>query len=179
MKVILVSGKARSGKDTAAIMMCKELKNRGHRVLITHFADLLKHICRSFFGWEGTKDEEGRTLLQYVGTDVIRKKNPDMWVDFIVRMLDYFPDEWDFVIIPDCRFPNEITGVANAGHDVTCLRIIRSESDEMTEEQKLHPSEMALDGYIPDYSIVNDGTLEELEEKIKCFTEEVLYGGNE
>lgn len=174
MKIILISGKARSGKDTAAIMMCKELRKRGQRVLITHYADLLRHICRSFFGWGGVKDEEGRSLLQYVGTDVIRKKNPDMWVDFIVQILNYFPDKWDYVIIPDCRFPNEITGMANAGHDVTCLKISRPDTGILTDAQKEHPSETALDGYIPDCSIENDGTLEELEEKIKNFIGEIV-----
>ena len=36
------------------------------------------------------KDEKGRHILQYVGTDVIRKQAPDFWVDFISSVLTYF-----------------------------------------------------------------------------------------
>lgn len=74
MKVILISGKAQNGKDTVAAYMREKLTEDKHRVLITHYADLLKYICRSYFGWDGVKDEKGRKMLQYVGTDVIRKK---------------------------------------------------------------------------------------------------------
>ena len=77
MKVILISGKARHGKDTLAGMMKEELERKSKRVLIAHYADLLKFICKNFFGWNGEKDDNGRALLQRVGTDVIRKQNPD------------------------------------------------------------------------------------------------------
>ena len=78
------------------------------RVLICHYADLLKYICKTFFVWDGVKDEKARSLLQRVGTDTIRKQNPDYWVEFISEFLKMFPDEWDYVLIPDARFPNEI-----------------------------------------------------------------------
>ena len=107
IKIICISGKAGSGKDTSAWMLKSELEKRGQVVLITHFADLLKYICKSFFGWDGVKDAQGRSLLQYVGTDVIRAKIPDFWVSFIANLLKLFPDQWDYVLIPDCRFPNE------------------------------------------------------------------------
>ena len=68
-------------------MIEDRLTNRGERVLITHYADLLKFICTSYFGWNGLKDEDGRHLLQYVGTEVIRYKNPSLWVDFVAAML--------------------------------------------------------------------------------------------
>ena len=107
MKVICISGKAQNGKDTTASFMKQALEDKGQRVLIAHFGDLVKYICKTFFGWDGQKDERGRTLLQYVGTDKIRAVSPDYWVDFIVNILTIFKDEWDYVLIPDCRFPNE------------------------------------------------------------------------
>jgi hypothetical protein len=48
MKVCCISAKARHGKDTAAAMMAEYLEKQGYRVLITHFADLLKFICTKF-----------------------------------------------------------------------------------------------------------------------------------
>ena len=66
MKVICISGKARHGKDTLAGILKTHLEDQGNKVLIAHFGDLVKYICEKFFDWNGQKDEEGRTLLQYV-----------------------------------------------------------------------------------------------------------------
>ena len=49
MKVICISAKARHGKDTAAEIMKEYLEMQGKKVLITHFADLLKYLCKSLF----------------------------------------------------------------------------------------------------------------------------------
>ena len=97
-----------NGKDFIAKEIKSQLEQNGNKVLITHFADLLKYICKSFFDWNGKKDDEGRTLLQYVGTDIIRENNPNYWVKFLVGILEMFYNEWDYVLIPDCRFPNEV-----------------------------------------------------------------------
>ena len=86
MKVVCISGKAQHGKDTTASMIKECLEQRGERVMIVHYADLLKYICRTFFDWDGNKDERGRHILQYVGTDVIRKKSPNYWVDFVAGL---------------------------------------------------------------------------------------------
>ena len=56
----------------------------GYSTLIVHYADLLKYMCKTFFGWNGEKDEFGRSLLQRVGTDCIRNVEPDYWVDFVI-----------------------------------------------------------------------------------------------
>ena len=85
MKIILIIGKARMGKDTTANIMKEQLESKGKKVLICHYADLLKYICKTFFGWDGVKDNNGRSILQYVGTDKIRKENPNYWVKFIVE----------------------------------------------------------------------------------------------
>ena len=177
MKVITISGHARNGKDTAANIMAASIKRSGHSVLIAHYADLVKYICKTFFDWDGLKDERGRSLLQYVGTDVVRKKKPDFWVDFIVSVLSLFNNHWDFVIIPDTRFQNEIYVLKTEGFDVTHLRIIRPDFDNgLTEEQKNHPSETALDNVAPDYIIENDGDLSALGEKVEKFLKENVYG---
>ena len=104
MKIVCISGKAQHGKDTTAKLLEETLKAQGNRVLIAHYGDLVKYVCKTFFGWDGKKDEKGRTLLQRVGTDKIRAVSPDYWVDFIVSILDIFCDEWDYVLIPDTRF---------------------------------------------------------------------------
>lgn len=177
MKVILVSGKAQNGKDTVASMLREKLTSDNHSVLLTHYADLLKYICRNYFGWDGNKDEKGRQMLQYVGTDVIRKQNPTLWVDFVAMMLKYFHENWDYVIIPDCRFPNEVTTMVENGFDTVHLRVVRPNFESpLTEEQQKHPSETALDDTVPDFYIENTGTLEELEATTSNWIKENLYG---
>ena len=177
MKILAISGHAQNGKDTIAGLIRNQLKADGKSVLVTHYADLLKYMCRTFFDWDGNKDERGRHILQYVGTDIIRKQAPDFWVDFISNVLTYFNDNWDWVIIPDSRFPNEIEKLATNGFDVTHIRVIRPNfKSPLTAEQQKHPSETALDNVKPDFYIYNEGSLEELETKIKLWIEENLYG---
>ena len=177
MKIITISGHARNGKDTVAAMLRDRLEAGGDKVLIAHYGDLVKYICRSFFGWDGEKDEHGRSLLQYVGTDVIRKADPDYWVQFIIRMLRFFPDTWDVVIIPDARFPNEIRAMREEGFDVTHLRVERPNfNNGLTEEQKAHPSETSLDHTEPDVLLLNDGSLEHLWILVGEFVKEKMYG---
>jgi len=167
MRVIVISGKAQHGKDTTAEMLKKCLEDKGRKVLITHYADLLKYICQNFFGWDGRKDDAGRQILQKVGTDIIRQKRPDFWVDFIIDILDLFPGEWDYVLIPDCRFPNEIDRLKEAGFDLIHIRVVRDNFESpLTPEQQAHPSETALDDVIPDCCIHNRGTLQDLQSHI-------------
>lgn len=158
MRVICISGKAQHGKDTSAEMIKGFLEDSGAKVRIIHYADLLKFICKSWFDWDGAKDDYGRTLLQRVGTDTIRAKDPDYWVDFVANLLKLFPNEWDYVIIPDCRFPNEIN-VMKANFDTLHIRVKRYDFiSPLSEEQQNHISETALDNMAPDLWIENNGT---------------------
>ena len=174
MKVCCISAKARHGKDTAAELIKEHLEYRGQRVLITHFADLLKFICTKYFGWDGQKDERGRTLLQYIGTDVVGAQNPTFWAEFVVSILNMFKKDWDYVLIPDCRYPHEVATVERA-FDTTVLRVERPNFDNgLTEAQKRHPSEVDMDNYRFDIILYNDAGLEEFKAKIVEFTEDYL-----
>ena len=170
MKVICISGKAQHGKDTTAAILKELLEADGKSVKIAHFADLLKFICKTYFDWDGQKDERGRHILQYVGTDVIRAKSPDYWADFIVNFLSMFQEEWDYVLLPDCRFPNEYELFKYSGIDTVLLRVERSGFvSPLTPEQQAHKSETALDGYRFDYVIQNDADLDKLRGTLATF----------
>ena len=172
MKVICISAKAQHGKDTVANFMKECLEAKGKRVLVTHYADLVKYVCKTFFDWDGQKDEKGRTLLQYVGTDIVREKESDYWVGFIADMLYFFEDRWDYVLIPDTRFPNEINYLKDTGFDVLYIRVIRENFESpLTEEQQKHPSETALDEYEADVLLYNDSTLENLKFSVERLTD--------
>ena len=179
MRLICISGKAQHGKDTVANMMGALFQSQGYSVLILHYADLLKHICKDYFYWDGKKDAHGRQLLQQIGTDVIRRKDKDFWVRFVSDFLSFFPRRWDYVIIPDCRFPNEIEYHRNRGLDVEHVRVIRPNFDNgMIDGQKAHVSETALDDYPVDRLIVNDGAIFDLATKVgEMFGEGALCVG--
>lgn len=141
---------------------------------MTHYADLLKYICTSFFKWDGEKDEKGRTLLQTIGTDIVRVQNPNYWVNFISDMLDFFGSLWDYMIIPDVRFPNEISVLRDRGYAVVHIKISREGISSLSNEQKSHSSEVAMDKVEGDYHIINDGNLDELKKKMKDVTESIV-----
>ena len=181
MKVICISGKAQHGKDTTALFLQANLAAAGNKVLIAHYGDQVKHICRDYFGWDGVKDAAGRSLLQYVGTDVIRRQSEDFWVDKVLEVLRFFPNEWDYVLIPDCRFPNEVERVhefvTEYGFDSCHVRVIRHNFDSpLTPEQQAHPSETALDEYDPDQYILNDGTLGDLMTTVAKLAQDLIDG---
>lgn len=155
-KFICIGGRAQHGKDTTAKMFYDCLVEQGYKAIIVHYADLLKFICRNYMGWNGEKDEAGRTLLQYVGTEVVREKRPNFWVDFVVDVISLLDDKIDFVIVPDTRFPNEIDRVRERGYPAAYIKVIRSAFDNrLTDAQKKHPSETALDYTKPDHVLVN------------------------
>ena len=181
MKVICISGKAQHGKDSVAQEIKRQLIERyggSISVLITHYADLVKYVCSKFFDWDRLKDEKGRTLLQHVGTDIVRDREPNYWVDFVSDILGFFADEWDYVLIPDCRFPNECDKMKREFDTVT-VRVIRDNfENSLTEEQRNHPSETSLDTYSFDSYINNPGTKEGLEVAVSNWIKETLYAGN-
>lgn len=175
MNVVCISGKAQHGKDTTAGIIKELLEEQGEKVLVAHYGDLVKYICRTFFNWNGEKDAAGRHLLQYVGTDVIRKKYPDYWVDFVAEMLELFNGEWDWVLIPDTRFPNEVE-VMKEKFRATHLRVIRQNFiSPLTEEQQRHPSETEPDDYYADWFLFNDGTIDNLKTAVNTWFKEIYY----
>jgi len=100
-----------------------------------------------------------RLILQILGTeggrDVI---HPNIWVNATLGDLR----ETDHVIVTDVRFPNEVEGIKRKGGKV--IKIIRPS----VVSTSTHASETSLNNYTDwDYVIVNDGTLEDLEKKVK------------
>lgn len=174
--VILFSGKAGCGKDHTANLVKNELESEGYSVLVTHYADYLKFICKSLFNWDGNKDATGRKLLQYVGTDVVREQNPDFWVNNLLSVLKMFEDNWDYVLIADVRFENEIE-IPKKLFNTVSVKIVRTDlSTSLDEEQAKHRSEVALDNYTKhDVTLHNTGCSEYLA-TVRVFVQKLLRG---
>lgn len=176
--IVGLAGYATSGKDTVASML---VKNRGFVKIA--FADLLRQAVRALnpivayqslfpteirvrdalvaYGYDESKVKfpEYRRLLQAMGTEVGREIfGEDFWVDYTMRKVHSL--EANFVVIPDVRFFNEAQAIRNTGGEV--IRIDRLRTTAVNE----HISEHALDTYTFDFTIDNDGTLADLEEKV-------------
>ena len=87
MSVIMISGKAESGKDFTASILKEELEKKGRKILIVHYADYLKFIAKEYFGWDGVKDEKGRNIFAY------RKRSSSVEVVVDVKLGKQLTDE--------------------------------------------------------------------------------------
>ena len=132
-----------------------------------------------------------RLLLQHIGTELFKNQIIDgIWVNAL--MSEYKPKEelvgttpeniqWGEVypnwIITDTRFPNELQAVKdNGGLTIKIVRpkerelVLRNANTLIDTRKTLEPehkSETALDNATFDYTIENDGTLDELIDKIR------------
>lgn len=177
-KVFLISGKAGHGKDTFANMFKQELEQQNKKVIILHFADLVKFYATHYFLWNGEKDTEGRTLLQRIGNDTFRLKEPNYWAYITAVcaqvLLECF--DYDYILIPDNRYPNEIDTVKEYNNNVITMRVKRYNTDgtiydnpNLTAEQKQNEGEIALDHYAFDY-IIENYSLEDMKESAEELT---------
>jgi hypothetical protein len=79
-----------------------------------------------------------REVLQYVGTDYVRKANPTYWLDKVSGRIAATP-KTDFVVT-DVRFPNEAERIHQIGGLI--VRVHRLEiSDPFAVDEKVHASE--------------------------------------
>jgi hypothetical protein len=131
-----------------------------------------------------------RWILQYWGTDVCRGNfHDDIWIASLENKLRNSQDD---IVISDCRFPNEIKSIKNAGGIV--IRVVRgpepdwyeaalsvnrgpnanttwSLSKAKLEKLKIHASETAWVGTEFDHVLDNNTTIDDLFMQIKSLVE--------
>ena len=73
-KIYLLSGKARHGKDTIAGYLKEFYEKDGKKVIFSRAGKYIKFYAMEMTGWDGSEETKPRTLLQELGTDVIRNK---------------------------------------------------------------------------------------------------------
>lgn len=168
-KIILISGKAEHGKSTLATMLQGSLAKQGEKVLRIAFADQVKFMATKYFNWNGKKDEEGRKLLQWLGTDYVRERDEDFWARIVFEFVTVFQEQHSYVIIDDWRFVNEEVIFRFSPFETFSLRVVRPDfENSLTEEQRIHRSEVGLDNHHFDYTIYNTdlGNLQDLANRL-------------
>lgn len=174
MKIILIGGKARSGKDTLADFIIEELEKKERKVCKVQVGQYIKYYAEKYFGWDGSEETKPRDLLIKIGTEIIRKKiDPDFHINRLIediKVLSYF---YDTFVVSDIRFPVEIEKPKKEFDNVITIKTIR-ESDELNEKQKGHITETGLDNYNSfDYIVDNSGSLEDLKEQAIKIVKEI------
>lgn len=163
--IIGLSGYARSGKDTVAelLVLNYQFKRRafaeGIREALFALNPILNDGSRlneivDMYGWEIAKAKtEVRRLMQVMGTEVGRKLiGEDVWV---MRLFNQINTD-ERTVIPDVRFPNEANMIKKNGGEI--WRINRHNHSAVND----HISEHAMDNYMVDRVIYNDGTIDDL-----------------
>ncbi|MEG1495066.1 MAG: hypothetical protein RR047_00705 [Bacilli bacterium] len=168
MKIYLISGKARHGKDTLGTYLNKCYNLRGKKGIIMHISYPLKRYAIDYFGWNPDKESKPRELLQKLGQEIIKDtlKKPDFLVDRIIEDIEILSNFFDVFFITDIRLPEEITKLKGRFKEAISIHINRPGfiSEELSIEENNHITETALDNYTNyDYNIINL-TLEQLEE---------------
>jgi hypothetical protein len=149
--IIGVCGLIGAGKDTIADYLVNI-----HQFRRESFANTLKDAVANVFGWDrellegrtkhsrawreqvdpwwaqrlGMPDLTPRWVLQYWGTEVVRRGfHDDTWIASLENKLRKTSDD---VVISDCRFPNEISAIKNAGGLV--IRVHRGPDPEWYDD---------------------------------------------
>lgn len=211
--IIGICGFIGSGKDTIADYLVNF-----HGFRRESFANSLKDAVAHVFGWDRTM-LEGRTkharewreqldlwwserlnipeltprwVLQQWGTEVCRKAfHDDIWIASLENKLRNSKDD---IVISDCRFPNEIKSIKDAGGIV--IRVVRGPepdwyqdainsnegrgnmswmlSSERLKKLGIHASETSWVGTEFDAIMDNNGSIDDLFAQVKNLVSDPL-----
>lgn len=175
VKVITISGGAQHGKDSTCDILMKMMEQDGIPCLRIAYGDYVKYTAEKFFGWDGNKDEKGRTILQQVGTELGRNVKENIWTSKALEDVQIFCKNVEYILIPDTRFYNEISIWTDNGYEVKTIHVNRIGFDNgLTKEQKQHPSETSLNDNLFNYNISLKGGLEDLEENVHTIYKDLI-----
>lgn len=170
MKLFLIAGKARSGKTYASKILKELLEEKNLKVAITEYSKYLKLFAKELTNWDGLTEPKPRKFLQEFGS-YIRHNNQNFLINRMKEDIKIYENLVDVLIISDVRLKEEIENL----NDINKLTIyIQNDFAlyDLTEKEKHHETEHALDNYQNfDYSIVNK-TEEEIKEILKKIIEE-------
>jgi hypothetical protein len=128
-----------------------------------------------------------RWVLQYWGTEVCRKGfHDDIWIASLENKLRNSRDE---IVISDCRFPNEIASIKNAGGKIVWVKrgplpewyniaVEANKGSNVASNElkmkKIHASEWAWIGTEFDAVLDNNGTIDTLFAQVKGLVQDPL-----
>lgn len=168
MKIFVIGGKARQGKDTFCSMIRSYYKSKNIKSINLQFSSYIKEYAKKIANWDGDETDKPRYLLQEIGVKILREKiDPLFLVKRMVNDIKVYSNYFDVITISDARAIDEVETIKNSFENVITIRITRPNFDNgLTEKEKNDFTETNLDNYHNfDYEIINDGTIDDLKEK--------------
>lgn len=168
--IIIATGKARSGKNTAVSFLKEKYEQKNKKVVVLSFvAPLKEYIIKSGL-WNGLDETKPRELLIYFGTDIIRKKIDEMfYIKRMIQDIEVYSYLVDVILIDDARLKIEVNSIKENFNKVKVIRINRENINEIN-----HITENDLDNYkFYDSVLENNSSLKELEKKVDFLVNEV------
>ncbi len=168
MKIFVIGGKARQGKDTFCSMIRSYYKSKNIKSINLQFSSYIKEYAKKIANWDGDETDKPRYLLQEIGVKILREKiDPLFLVKRMVNDIKVYSNYFDVITISDARAIDEVETIKNSFENVITIRITRPNFDNgLSESEKNDFTETNLDNYHNfDYEIINDGTIDDLKEK--------------
>lgn len=169
--IFLLTGKAGHGKSYSG----KVIKEQLSVAVILQTAFYIKYYATKITDWDGTDDTKPRTLLQELGTGLIRQylNTPDFLVSRLVEDINIMSYYQQYFIVDDIRLASEIDYIKAHFSNVITIKVGRTEhNSHLTEEQQNHITEQGFE-YDFDYIIIRD-TLTSLKNDIINVVKETL-----
>lgn len=172
MKIIILSGKAQSGKNKVASIIENNLKDK--KVITISYASYLKEYAKNILKWDGNENTKPRTFLQEIG-DYVKTIDNKFLINRLLQDIEVYKNYFDVIIISDARFIEEINCIKEKYENVSVINI-KGRENSLNNMEKNHITETALDEYnLYDFKIENKGSIEELEQKIKNIIEVIKW----
>lgn len=161
--LIAFTGRMGSGKSTAAQLLVNTLGT--DKAIILKFAEPLYQMQDVLYGMAGfPMPEKDRELLQFLGTDWARKKDPDVWCRLFRAKAQKLLDQGMIVICDDMRFDNEVNTIMGLGGAIVQMIGVQRGSHVINTG---HASEHGINDLKPEYTISNLGSLYDLENNVR------------
>lgn len=158
MKLYLICGKARAGKDTFAKLIKREEEKNNKKVCILKLTAPLYKWLEDYFNYDKEKDEKPRELLQTIGYDTLQLKlgKKDFLLDYLITTIEVLDDYYDVGLITDGRLVHEIEVLKEKYPNIKIILLTNKIDNKLTNKEKNHQTEIDLDDYQDfDYIIEN------------------------
>lgn len=147
MKLVLIAGKARSGKTETAKLLKEKLQAKNQKVAITEFSKYIKMFAKEFTNWDGVSEPKPRRFLQDFGSYIRHQSNnPNYFVQRMQEDILIYQELLDVLIISDVRLKAEIENFLNL-QPITIHVSNDKNIYDLSEEEKQHETEHDLDFY--------------------------------
>ena len=165
MKIFVIGGKAKCGKNTFGEYLKEQLKDYGYKPCIMHITEPLYTYAKNYFMYDAKNDEKPREFLQKMGTEIIKEKmgKKEFLLNRLYEDIEILSNFFDTFIITDARLIHEFESIKEKYQDVVLIKLERKNyNDKLTEEERNHITEKEIDAYNNFDYIIENKNLDDL-----------------